>query len=407
MSTLTAEVQTFFSDPQARRDPADFYRRLVTEEPVTPLGRMWVVAGYDELMAVATHPATSSDPSVLGTAIPLSPNPVLSAALSRMLPLRDGADHRRLKGLAIRTFSSRGIAQARTLVSETVDALVDANAGQGSFDVVADLAVPLPVALTCALLAIPVEDRGRVLEWAVVLSGQMLGFGVEQPPDTDRKIDDLLDYINRLCADREHQPGPDLLSRLALATRDGQLTHDELVAFVLMLFVNGLETLTAGLSAAVWQVLQAPELLDHIRDHPGDAEAVFDECVRLGSPVRASTRVLLDDIDVGGRRLRRGAAAILLFAAANRDPRRFVDPDRLDPRRSERRHLGFGFGPHLCLGAPLSLAAGATLLDRLARRCRDLRTPLTADTAQWEPSLAFTGLRALPVTFAAAVPVDA
>src|SRR5439155_1219471 len=180
-------------DHAARRSPEQLYRRLVTEAPVLSLGPVWVVSGHTAITRLARHPEVSMNPSVRGVEVPLSPLPTLSALLGRMLAVRDGEDHRRLKRLAVATFSAARIAAAR-----------------------------------------------------------------------------------------------------------GKLEEGELTAFVLMLFANGLETLTSGISIAVWQLLQHPEHLERLRREPEIAEALFEECLRLGSPVRASSRALTADVELEG-----------------------------------------------------------------------------------------------------------
>jgi cytochrome P450 len=132
---------------------------------------------------------------------------------------------------------------------------------------------------------------------------------------------------------------------------------------------------------------------------PRSSDVVFDECLRLSSPIRASARSLTEHLDVGGQRIPSGAVVVLFYAAANRDPARFPDPDRLDPTRVPGRHLAFGAGPHACAGNSLAVAAGGLVLERVARRCRLLRTEVTASSANWGGTASYVALRSLPVTY--------
>jgi cytochrome P450 len=398
---LRAQVTRYLSDPAARRNPEPLYRRLVTEAPVLSVGPIWLVSGHPEIMSLARHPEVAVDPSVRGVAVPLSPLPTLSALLAKMLAVRDGADHRRLKRLALTTFSPSRIAAGRRVIADAVDELLEQPLRTGSFDVVSDLAVPLPVAISCSLLDVPAADRGRVLAWSTLFSASYGRFrlGDDERRELQERVDELLSYIAELCEARRRSPGDDLVSELVAASDAGEIDADELTAFVLMLFANGLETLTAGISVAVWHVLQRPDLIERLQRDPHVAEPLFEECLRLGSPVRASARALTADVELGGELLRRGDVAMLFYAAGNRDPRVFADPERLDPDRTDRRHIAFGHGVHFCLGASLSLSAGAFVLRRLAERCRGLATSVTASTAHWTESVVFNGLRTLPVTF--------
>jgi cytochrome P450 len=177
----------------------------------------------------------------------------------------------------------------------------------------------------------------------------------------------------------------------------GHLSQDELFAFVLLLFVNGLETLTAGLTMATWELLQHREDASAIANDSAYAESIFDEAVRLHSPVRFSGRTLTANVELNGHQLHAGDVVALFFAAANRDPRQFTQPDSFNPRRPRVRHAGFGHGAHFCLGAQLSLVAGAVVLQQLAKFGDGLHTEVTQENMAWSPSLAFNTLTTLPV----------
>ncbi|MFC8450943.1 cytochrome P450 [Kitasatospora sp. NPDC057223] len=402
MENLRHELTRFIQQPAAQQDPPALYRRLLAEAPVLDLGRVHVVSGYQEIITVLTHPGTAVDPATVG--LPRAGSTALARIVNRMLPMRDGADHTRLKRLATTAFSARRLEQMRTRIENTTARLLEPLLAGGSFDVVADLAVPLPVAVSCAILDIPDSEQERVTGWARLVAGSLLDdFGDQADPariaELDAGFDGFRRYVEELCAARAAAPGDDLISRLTVARAEGRLDDEDLLAFVVMLLANGLETLTSGLALAVWQLLRAPGLAELLRARPDRAEAVFDEAQRLGSPVRASARALTRDVTLGATVVPAGRVALLLYAAANRDPRRFTDPDVFDPDRAEARHLAFGHGPHHCLGAPLSLMAGAAVLRGLAEagRTRELSTPLTDGTVPWSTQFVFGGMRELPL----------
>ncbi|WP_188296351.1 cytochrome P450 [Streptomyces sp. CBMA156] len=428
MDSLRHALTRFIQEPAAQHDPPALYRRLLAEAPVLDLGRVHVVSGHSEIVTVLTHPGTVVDPTAVG--LPRSGATALARVVARMLPMRDGADHTRLKRLATTAFSARRLEQMRGRITATVDRMLQPLLSAGEFDVVADLAVPLPVAVSCAILDIPDSEQERVTGWARLVARSLLDdFGPaageqraadgrqptadgRQPTadgqriadeqriaELDAEFEQFRAYVEELCAARAAAPGDDLISRLTVARAEGRLDDQDLLAFVVMLLANGLETLTSGLAVAVWELLRRPGLAELLREHPERAEAVFDEAQRLGSPVRASARALTREVEVGGTVIPAGRVALLLYAAANRDPRRFADPDRFDPDRAELRHLAFGHGPHHCLGAPLSLMAGAAVLRTLAAAgaTRELTTPLDEGTVRWSPQFVFGGLRELPV----------
>ncbi|GAA1147142.1 cytochrome P450 [Kitasatospora gansuensis] len=405
MENLRQELTRFIQQPAAQQDPPALYRRLLAKAPVLDLGRVHVVSGYQEIITVLMHPGTAVDPTTVG--LPRAGSTALARIVNRMLPMRDGADHTRLKRLATTAFSARRLEQMRARIESTAARMLEPLLAAGEFDVVADLAVPLPVAVSCAILDIPDSEQERVTGWAGLMARSLLDdFGSQDAPDDpariaelDAEFEEFRAYVEELCAARAADPGDDLISRLTVARADGRLDDEDLLAFVVMLLANGLETLTSGLALAVWQLLRAPDLAELIRSRPDRAEAVFDEAQRLGSPVRASARALTHEITLGDTVVPAGRVALLLYAAANRDPRRFADPDVFDPDRAETRHLAFGHGPHHCLGAPLSLMAGAAVLRGLAEagRTRALSTPLTEETVPWNAQFVFGGMRELPL----------
>jgi cytochrome P450 len=388
--SLRAELSRHINDPLAMPDPGPLYARLVDEAPVLDLGRVWVVAGYPEIQAVLTHPGAVMNPASVGLSLPRVSS--LSDVVAAMLPMRDGEDHTRLRRLATTAFSARRTAQLKLGLERCVDELLDAAVEQGEFDFVADIALPLPVALSCDILDVPAADRPRIATWARLVTQSLLRPPAD-PDSFERDFAQFCAYVAGLCAARATAPREDLISQLTAARATGVIDDAELLAFVVMLFANGLETLTAGLSVAALQVLTRPDLKDLLRREPESATAVFTECLRLHNPVRASARAFVEPLTVGTQTIPSGSVAILLYAAANRDPRRFADPDRLDPHRADGRHVAFGHGPHHCLGAPLSLVAGAAVLRRLAA------SDLVADRAgaAWGTEFATTGLRCLPV----------
>lgn len=411
MDSLRHALTRFIQEPATQHDPSALYRRLLTEAPVLDLGRVHVVSGYSEIVTVLTHPGTAVDPASVG--LPRAGTTELARVVARMLPMRDGTDHTRLKRLATTAFSARRLERMRGRIFETVDRLTRPLLDGREFDVVADLAVPLPVAVSCAILDIPDSEQDRVTGWARLVARSLLeDFGAqpgeELVAELDAEFEEFRAYVEELCAARAADPGDDLISRLTVARSEGRLDDQDLMAFVVMLLANGLETLTSGLALAVWELLRRPELAELVREQPQRAEAVFDEAQRLGSPVRASARALTADVEVGGVVIPAGRVVLLLYAAANRDRRRFAEPDRFDPGRAELRHLAFGHGPHHCLGAPLSLMAGAEVLRRFAQAGgggRELITQLTPETARWSPQFVFGGLRELPVRVAQRQPV--
>jgi cytochrome P450 len=399
LGDLRAAAGRFFSDPSVRAEPASFYSRLVREAPILDLGHLWLVSGFDEIACLLAHRELRSFPSVGGRVVPMTLVPSLATWLALMLPVSDGARHRRLRQLAAATFSPSRIASLEALIEENVDAILDQASVAGTMDIVADLALPLPLAISTAMLDIPLDDRAYVHEWALLVRRQLLCYSQDaaEVAVVEGELRECVSYIRSLCKVRRDHPGEDLISDLVSAADAGQLSNDELIAYVLMLFVNGLETLTAGLTMAVWELLQRPDQRTAVSRDRNYAKAVFDEAIRLHTPVRFSARTLAADIRIAGHRLCQGDVVALFFSAANRDPRRFAEPDQFAPARQRGRHLGFGYGGHYCLGASLSLFVGAIVLQRLAQLHGPVTTDVTPATALWSSALAYNTLASLPI----------
>jgi cytochrome P450 len=397
LDDLRQDLERYLFDPAARREPDALFHRLVTRAPVLGLERVWVVSGYDEIVAAAVHPAVTTDPKAAGLELPGS---AVTAPLRRLLPARSGSDHTRLRQVVSAPFGARAAEQLRPAVVAAIDELLAPHMGSGRLDVVADLARPLPVTLSCAMMGVPAGDRDRIRQWAPVLVRAALTPwpSARASAELATLLDDLRQYVEELRRDRAAAPTDDLIGRLVAAHQIGRLTDDELLEHVILLFVNGLDTLTSGLAVAAWQLLTRPELGQLVRERPESAEAAFEECLRLTTPIRAGGRITAAEIALGGVTIPARSVLTLLFAAGNRDPRQFPEPGRFLPDRPQRRHLGYGHGPHRCLGAPLSTVVGGIVLRRLAA-LPGLATELTAETAPWSRSLAFGGLDALPLTF--------
>ncbi|MFD8599613.1 cytochrome P450 [Kitasatospora sp. NPDC059646] len=398
MDSLRHELTRFIQQPTAQQDPPALCRRLPAEAPVPDLGPLYVVSGHQEILTVLTHPGATVDPTTVG--LPRAGSTALLKVVNRMLPMRDGADHARLKRLATTAFGHRRPEQTRERI-ETAARLPAPLVAAGPFELVADLAVPLPVAVSCAVLDVPDSEHGRITGWASLVARSLrdpFGDGPEAAV-LDAEFAEFRCYVEELCAQRAARPGDDLISRLAAARDQGGFDAEELLAFAVMLLANGLETLTAGLAVAARELIRAPGPAGRVRDEPAPAAAVFDEARRLGSPVRAAARALAREVVLGDTTVPAASVAMLLYAAADRDPRRFPAPDRFDPDRPERRHLAFGHGPHHRLGTPLSLIAGAAVLRGLAEAdaVRRSGTTPTESTARRHDRFAFRGIRELPV----------
>jgi cytochrome P450 len=311
---------------------------------------------------------------------------------------REPPDHTRLRRLVAKAFTPRMVEGLRGRVQARVDALVDGLASAGGGDLVAGLAEPLSVAVISDLLGIPEADRPLLRPW----SAQICGMYEVNPTEeagrvASRAATEFSAYLRGLARERRARPADDLVTALTQVVDGGdQLTEDELVGTVVLLLNAGHEATVNFTGIGWWQLFRHPDQLASLRREPGLLPRAIDELLRYDTPLQLFERWVLEDVEIAGVEVPKGAELGLVFGSANRDPAVFADPDRLDLGRPEAaQHLSFGAGVHYCLGAPLArleleLSFG-TLLARL---------PAIAPAGEpaWKPTYILRGLEALHVT---------
>jgi cytochrome P450 len=310
---------------------------------------------------------------------------------------REPPDHTRLRQLVARAFTPRMVERLRDRVQATSDRLVDAVADAGGGDLIAEVAEPLSVAVISELLGVPEPERPLLRPW----SAQICGMYEVNPTEeagrvASRAATEFSEYLRGLSRERRARPADDLITALAQVVDGGdQLTEDELIGTVVLLLNAGHEATVNATGIGWWQLFRHPDQLARLRAEPGLLPRAVDELLRFDTPLQLFERWVLEDVELHGVRVPKGAELGLLFGSANRDPAVFPEPDRLDLGREPNPHLTFGAGVHYCLGASLgrlelALSFG-TLLDRLPQM-----TP--AAEPRWKPTYILRGLEALHVT---------
>jgi cytochrome P450 len=384
MSTSAAVVFDPF-DPEQIQDPYPGYRWLRDEARLhyVEMDDLWLVSRYD-CMELLRNPSTFS--SRLGVGQLMSgglgrraaehlaeaTGPLQGMAEPRILIALDPPDHVRLRRLVNRPFTPREIGAheswMRPLCEEIFDGLLDANA-QGDADWVRDFTFPFPVMVIGKLLGIPSSLGDDFKRWSDDVVGLIGGPG----GDTERMMTsfiEMLGFFHEAIASRRSEPTDDLISMLIhnADAEDEPLTADELVLFCVLLLVAGNETTTNLLSNAMKVFTSMPEILAHLRSDPAVIPAAVEEVLRFDSPVRALPRGTTAPVSIAGGNIPADATVVVYYGAANRDERRFPDPDRFDVGRIPADHVGFGAGIHLCLGAPLARLEARIVLETLVRR---------------------------------------
>ncbi|MFJ1753167.1 cytochrome P450 [Kitasatospora sp. NPDC088134] len=309
----------------------------------------------------------------------------------------EGPDHTRIRRLVSKAFTPRTVEALRPAVRRLAGGLVDGLLADGGGDLIARVAEPLPVAVIAEMLGIPESDRHQLRPWSADITGM---FELNPSAETARRAVtaslEFSSYLRELIRRRRAEPGPDLISALVAAAEDGQVLSEQETVSTCVLLLNAGHEATVNTTGNGWlALLRHPRELARLR---ADVDALLptavEELMRYDTPLQMFERWVLDDIEVAGTRIPRGAEVALLFGSANRDPARFADPDRLDLGRTDNPHLTFGAGIHFCLGAPLARLELTESYGALLRRAPGLRL---VREPEWRPGYVIRGLEELLV----------
>jgi cytochrome P450 len=310
---------------------------------------------------------------------------------------REPPDHTRLRRLVAKAFTPRTVEALRPRVEAVAAELVGRVAEAGGGDLVAELAEPLSVTVIADLLGVPAADRPLLRPWSAGICGMYEVNPTEQAARAAvRACEEFSAYLRALAAERRRRPTGDLVTALTRVLDEGdRLTEDELVGTCVLLLNAGHEATVNATGIGWLTLLRHPDQLARLRADRGLLPTAVEELLRWDTPLPMFERWVLQDVELAGVRVPKGAELGLLFASANRDPAAFAEPDRLDLGRHPNPHLTFGAGTHFCLGAPLGRlelqATFAALLDRLPGLA-------LAAEPRWKPTYVLRGLQTLPVS---------
>lgn len=394
-------------DPEVLADPYPLYRRLRDEDPVhwDPFLHAWVVTRYNEVVQVLHHFSANRTPSpeqlsAMGLA---ALNPIAEVMVRQMLFL-DPPNHTRLRALAQAAFTVRRVEQLRSHIQEIMDDLLDRVVANGRMDLIADFASPAPAIVTAELLGVPVADHERLKDWSADFA-EMLGNFQHNPdrfPKIIRSVQDMTSYFRSAMQEQRVNPRDGLLSAMMAATVDGaKLNDEEIIANLIVTMVGGQETTTNLIGNGTLTLLRNPEVVKCLRADASLMPNAVEELLRYESPSQHTARLAPADVELGGKQIRKRQAVIAVMGAANRDPERFPEPDKLDIERKDNRHVAFGWAAHFCFGAPLARLEGQIAFGTILRRLPNLALD-TAAPLEWRNNLGLRGLTALPVKFDAA-----
>ena len=391
-------VDADFFDPNFRDDPYPKLAHLRETEPVnlTPVGT-WRISRYDDVKAIFTDAPTSMT-DMHGESPNFDPLDRKGSFLEFMLN-KDGDAHRRLRFLVQKSFGQKTINLMEEEVEKTVSAAMDKALAEGGMDVIPALAHEVPSRMICQIMGVPMQDRGVFNEWTAARTNAF--FAKFLPPDVQERTRNagaaMEDYFRALIAERKKNLGDDLLSSMIMTSEGGdKFNDDELIIQAVGVIVAGYETTIGLLGNGIRAFVENPDQLAKLREKPRLVSNATDECLRYDTPILFNWRVLEQPYEVSGVTLPAEAVIWQLLGAANRDPERFVDPDRFDIEREDIAHQSFGGGPHFCLGNRLAKMEARYVFDALAQRTKDI--DIKAGNIEWSHSF-FRVMASYPIEF--------
>ncbi|MEW6268725.1 MAG: cytochrome P450 [Thermodesulfobacteriota bacterium] len=349
-------------------------------------GEYWVALGYEAVSQVLLDGETFSSAGY-GESMGL----VMGHSILEM----DEPEHRTYRGLIQQAFTLKAMERwERELVAPIVHRLIDRFAERGHAELVRELTFPFPIQVIAGMLGLPENDLPEFHRRAV----ELISIAVDIERGFKASMA-LREYFATILAERRVHPKDDVISVLAHAELDGQrLTDEEVYAFLRLLLPAGAETTYRSSSNLLFGLLTHPEQLDELRRDRSLMRGAIEEGLRWEAPLTGISRSTTREVVVDGVRLPAGAVVGVCIGAANRDPRRFPDPDRFDIRRDARQHMAFAFGPHTCLGMHLARMETTVALNALLDRLPGLRLDPAAEDVH-VTGLTFRAPRTLPVLF--------
>lgn len=387
-------------------DPHPTFAQMRQETPIyahtAPNGlRIWYITRYEDIVTVLRNNdwvvknLQNALPESAET--PVKPGHAILKLINQNMLFADPPDHTRLRALVTQAFTPRRIDALASQIQGFTDRLLDQVAAQGEMELIHDLAYPLPMLVITAMLGVPDQDGDQVREWSkAIISPGSHGINWRQ---RKRRIRAFVDYIDAMAQERQQNPRDDLLTALVQAEESGgKLSPEELSSMVVLLLVTGHDTVVNLIGNGAVTLLRHPEQLALLQERPSLWPTAVEEILRYDGPVETSTtRWAKVDFELHGHHIKRGDLVRVVLTSANRDATQFEQPHIFDVQREHNRHIGFGFGIHYCLGAPLARLEGQITLATLFTRFPKLRLAIPDAEINWRSGVLFRGPKTLPL----------
>lgn len=393
-------------------EPTEEEKQAIAASPFVP--ELWMVTHFDDVNALlldddnfSVNPTTGMSPeqiAMMEARAKEAGNDFLP--LSRSLLTMDAPDHTRLRRLVQPYFAGRAMDVLRPSIQKIADDLLDAadaeaaargeSAPDRALELVSQFAYPLPVTVISDMLGVPVEDRARVQAWTEQLLGRRFGVPTEEQK---RGLEEFGQYMRDLCDRKRANPADDLISFLVQAGDEGgKLDENETLSMIFLVFIAGHITTVNLIGNNVVALLSNPDQLAKLQAEPGLTRNAVEETLRYWGPAESTfARIAKVDMEVAGCPIHAGERVMSSLASADRDPAKFANPDTFDISRPDaNRHIAFGKGIHVCLGAPLARVEAEIALATLLRRYPGIRLAVPAEDLRWRSTF-IRGFQEIPV----------
>ncbi|OEH54088.1 cytochrome P450 [Oceanobacillus sp. E9] len=400
---------------KSEKDPFLVFNELRENGPVRPIpmqigntdNQTWIATQMDEVKTVLKDQDTFCvDPSTINkgsnTRSELtnsSDNPNSNLFLANSLNAIDEPDHRRLRRLVSKGFTPRYMESLRPKVQGIADDLIDEVQEKSEMDIVQDFAYKLPIIVISEMIGVPNSDQEQIYHWSESIANG-LGLG-RLDEEVSKSLDDFGDYFKQLIEERRKQPKDDLISELVAIEDGGDKLHEkELLSLVQLLIFAGHETTSNLISTGTLMLLDNPKQLEILKNDLSLVPKAVEELLRFHGPsTTAGPRYVIKDTVLGGQNIKKGDIVFPLLKSANRDEKVFSSSEDLNVTRDIKRHVAFGHGVHMCLGAPLARIEGDIAFTTLLKRLPDMKLNVPRENVQWQFKLAAQGLSSLPISF--------
>ncbi|MFT4519735.1 MAG: cytochrome P450 [Halioglobus sp.] len=409
MSNDVADIDLFDPDIQENWYPS--YIRLQEQAPICflPKQQMYIATKYEDIHYIVRNPEIFSNQQGVLTRDPLLAHPEARAiyeeyGFDRMFPLSaDPPIHKHYRKLIENAFSRNGIRKFEPFIKQAVTALIDQLIHRREIEFIEEFCAPLPRLVIATILGFPVEDIPQLVIWSAawvrVWEGELTK---EEQLDVARKGVDFQNYIIGKVREKRENPQHDLISELAHASLNGErpLEDDEIISIIDHLFIGGNETTTFAIASGMWLLVENPEQMQKVREDRSLLKNMVEEVLRLESPTQGMPKIVMQDVELSGVTLPKGALVHLRYGAANRDPDKFECPHAMDvTRENAGSHMAFSQSIHSCPGATLSRVEMFIAFEQLLDRLDDIEFTTGKNDFTHAPGIVLRALNKLYISY--------